>query len=149
MHAVFEFPETNQGCSTRLHWYHGKPEILQERGLKEKGNNTLFLGENGMLLCGFSDLKLLPADQFATYTAPDPFIPDSPGFHHEWIEACKGGEPATRNFDYSGPLAEIVLLGNVGYRAGGFDWDSGTLKTVGNDEAQTLIREAYRPGWEI
>ena len=149
MHAVFEFPESNQGSPVALHWYHGSPDILQERGIDGKGSNTLFLGDNGMLLCGFSQHKLLPETRFANFKAPEPFIPDSPGFHREWIEACKGGEPATCNFDYSGPLAETVLLGNVAFRAGGFNWESSALKTEGNEKAQDLIRESYRPGWEV
>ncbi|MGI9472301.1 MAG: Gfo/Idh/MocA family protein [Rubripirellula sp.] len=149
MHVVYEFPESNQGSSVDLHWYQGNPPILKERGLAGKGNNTLFIGDKGMLLCGFSQRKLLPEEQFASFSAPDPFIADSPGFHKEWIAACKGGDPATCNFDYSGPLAETVLLGNVAYRSGGFDWDSANLKTGDNQAAQSLIREAYRPGWEI
>jgi hypothetical protein len=46
-------------------------------------------------------------------------------------------------------LTEAVLLANVAFRAGGFDWDAEQLKTKGNDRAQALIREAYRKNWEI
>lgn len=146
MHAVFEFPESNQQSPVTLHWYHGSPPILHERGLDGKGSNALFMGDEGMLLCGFSQHRLLLEAKFASFDAPEPFIPDSPGFHREWIEACKGGESAMCNFDYSGPLAETVLLGNVAYRTGGFNWNYTTLKTEGNQDAQNLIRESYRPG---
>ena len=149
MHTWFQFPANGKRGAVELHWYHGKPPILAEKGLEEKGNNTLFIGDKGMLLCGFGKRKLLPEDQFAEFKPPEPFIPDSPGFHREWIGACRGGEPATCNFDYSGPMAETVLLGNVAYRAGGFDWDSRRLVTRGNETAQQLIRETYRKGWEI
>ncbi len=57
---------------------------------------------------------------------------------------------ATCHFDYSGPMAETVLLGNVAYRAGGsFEWDAANLKTIGNDAAAELIRPMFRQGWEI
>jgi hypothetical protein len=47
-------------------------------------------------------------------------------------------------------LSEAVLLANVAYRAGeGFDWDAQNLKTVGNPQAQSLIREEYRKGWDL
>ena len=46
-------------------------------------------------------------------------------------------------------IAEAVLLGNLAYRAGGFDWNAQTLETGGNTSAQGLIRESYRKGWEI
>lgn len=149
MQTTMVFPESNQDRPVTLHWSHGAPQILKEQGLLEKGNNTLFVGEQGMLLCGFNQRKLLPEGDFADYTTPDPSIPDSPGFYNEWITACKGGEPATCHFDYSGPLAEAVLLGNVAYRAGGFDWNSKSLETGGNTKAQQLIRETYRKGWEL
>ena len=150
MHCTFTFPARDSVGPLELHWYHGVPAILKERGLSEKGNNTVFIGDKGLLLCGFSNHKLLPEDDFADFKAPEKFIPDSPGFHNEWISACKGGDRATCDFvDYSGPLAETVLLGNVAYRAGGFDWDYKTLKTGDNAAAQGLIKEQYRPGWEL
>ena len=35
----------------------------------------------------------------------------SPGHYEEWLAACKGGPRPVSNFDYAGPLTEIVLLG--------------------------------------
>ena len=117
--------------------------------ISAKGNNTLFIGEKGMLLCGFSKRQLLPQDQFAEFQAPEPFIPNSPGFHREWIDFCKGGKPATCHFGYSGPMAETVLLGNVAYRAlSEFDWDAQKLK-AGSGIAQRLIKEDYAQGWAV
>lgn len=149
MQTRFQFESSNQGVPVLLHWSHGAPAVLQERGLSAGKHNTLFLGDQGMLLCGFDRRQLLPEDKFADYQPPEPSIPDSPGFHEEWIAACKGGPPATCHFDYSGPLAETVLLGNVAYRAGGFDWNAKTLQTGDNVQAQELIRESYRAGWEL
>ncbi len=149
MHATFKFPARDEQPPVTLHWYHGAPEILNQHGLSSKGNNTLFIGEKGMLLCGFDQRVLLPEEKFEGFEAPTAFVPDSPGFHNEWVSACRGEEPATCYFDYSGPLAETVLLGNVAYRAGGFDWDAATLKTGDNSQAAALIREEYRKGWEV
>jgi predicted dehydrogenase len=149
MQVTYQFPKLGKRGPVGLHWYHGAPAILGEKGLSAKGNNTLFVGDKGMLLCGFDKRKLLPEDQFADFARPEPFIADSPGFHNEWIRACRGEEPSTCNFDYSGPMAETVLLGNVAYRAGGFDWNSADLSCGSNTKAQALIKESYRSGWEI
>ena len=130
-------------------WGQGEPAILKEKGLSAKGNNTLFIGDQGMLLCGFSKHALLPEAKFFEFKAPPQTIAPSPGFHNEWIAACKGGEAATCNFDYTGPMAESVLLANVAYRAGGFDWDAKAMTTGDNVNAQALIKESYRPGWEV
>jgi predicted dehydrogenase len=153
MHVRYEFPHDGTlRPPVTLHWYHAEngPDILREHGLDHSGMNTLFIGSEGMLLCGFNKLQLLPANKFADYTPPEPSIPDSPGFHQEWIAACKGGPPATCHFDYSGPLAETVLLGNVAYRSGqGFDWKAEQLEAKGSDRAAEFLHSTYREGWQI
>ncbi len=155
MQVAYQFPAIENHSTlkrrgdVKLNWSHGEPAILKELGLSGKGNNTLMIGSKGMLLCGFGKRKLLPEEQFADFKAPEPFVPDSPGFHNEWVNAVRGGEPATCHFDYSGPMAETVLLGNVAYRTGGFDWNAKELTTGSNQAAQALIRETYRPGWEV
>lgn len=151
MHVTYQFPARGKQPPVALHWYHAAkgPEILQKLGLKEAGNNTLFIGSRGMLLCGFGGRQLLPKEKFEGFKVPEPFIPDSPGFHKEFIQACKGGPAATCQFDYTGPMAETVLLGNVAYRAGGFEWDPALLAAKGNDKAQSLLRETFREGWAL
>ena len=149
MHVTYDFPANENQPSTKLHWYHGTPPIINMLNLSSNGNNTLFIGHSGMLLCGFGQHQLLPAEQFVDHQIPEPFIPDSPGFYQEWLAACRGEGPATCHFDYAGPLAETVLLGNVAFRAGGFDWDAESLTPVGNSSAAALIHNSYRLGWEI
>jgi hypothetical protein len=152
MATHFEFPANGDRGPVTLHWYHAAngPDVLREHNLPDKGNNTLFIGTEGMLLCGFGNRKLYPEDKFADYQPPEETIDKSPGFHKEWILACKGGEPATCHFDYTGPMAETVLLGNVAYRAeGGFDWDAANLRVTGSDRAAGMIRTSYRQGWEV
>ncbi|MCH2200535.1 MAG: Gfo/Idh/MocA family oxidoreductase [Fuerstiella sp.] len=149
MQQTFQFPvRGNKPCVT-LHWHHGIPKILQQLGLPAKENNTLFIGSDGMLLCGFHDRTLLPEDRFADVEPPPRTIPDSPGFYQEWVNACKGQGPATLDFSYAGPLTETALLGNVAYRAGGFDWDAASMSAGSNQAANALLKTEYRRGWEI
>lgn len=152
MTTRFQFPARGRRPPVTLHWYHTKegPGVLREHGLPHFASGVLFIGRKGMLLCDFDKRKLFPASEFAGFEPPGKTIPDSPGFHREWIQACKGGAPATCSFDYSGPLTETVLLGNVAYRAGGgFGWDAERLEPSGNEKAESLIRTPFRKGWEI
>tara|TARA_R110002095_G_scaffold198648_1_gene178174 strand:- start:1220 stop:2545 length:1326 start_codon:yes stop_codon:yes gene_type:complete len=147
----FAFPANDKRGPIKLHWAQAKngPAILKEKGVSLKGANTLFIGSRGMLLTGFGSYKLFPEKTFESFKAPDKFIPDSPGFHKEWTNACKGDAPATCNFDYSGPLSETVLLGNTAYRAGGgFDWDAPSLTATGNENANQYLVSKFRKGWE-
>ena len=68
---------------------------------------------------------------------------------HEFYHAIRERREANTCFDYSEPLAETLLLGNVAARAGvkKLLWD-GTRIT--NDEAaNAFLRTSYRPGWEV
>ena len=76
----------------------------------------MFVGTKGTLLADYSRHLLLPEADFAGFEPPKPFITDSIGHHKEWIQACKTGDSTTCSFDYSGPLTEAALLGNVAFR---------------------------------
>lgn len=152
-----DFPARKSAAGAELppvsvHWYQGRPPILAERRFDAKQleqKNTLFIGAEGMLLCGFNSWALLPEQKFADVKEPPQTLTPSPGFHQEWIAACRGGTPATCNFDYTGPLSESVLLANIAYRVQGeFDWDAAAMKSS-RDDVNGLLRREYRKGWEV
>ncbi len=74
-----------------------------------------------------------------------------PGDHHgEWINAIQNGGPTTCNFDYSGALAEAVLMGNVAYRLGTtIERDAPALRVANVAGAERLIQYDYRNGWRL
>jgi predicted dehydrogenase len=152
MTTSLKFPADGKRAAMTLHWYHsaGTPPIAKKLGVKTGGANNIFVGEKGVLVCGFGSRKLYPEEKFKDYEAPAKTIPNSPGFYKEWFTAIKGGQPATCNFDYSGPMAETVLLANTAYRAGGgFDWDAKNMKATGNDKAHQYLVPVFRKGWEV
>jgi predicted dehydrogenase len=165
MHSWFDFPARAGRKALKLHWYQadGGPQILKDLGLSNGGKNNLFIGTKGVLLCGFDERELLQQNadgkwetklthnDSMAFDVPEQTVPDSPGFHEEFLQAAKGGATApTCNFAYSGPLTETVLLGNVAYRSKSeFDWDHKTMTCKGAPAAQALIQEAFKPGWEL
>jgi len=152
MEVKYEFPARGDLPPVTLNWYHTKtgPAVLKENGLPHLGSGVLFVGSEGMLLCDFGKRRLYPLEKFSDYEPPEKTIPDSPGFHKEWIIAAKGGPASTCNFDYTGPMAETVLLGNVAYRTGqSFDWDADAIRGVDCDAIDPHIHPTYRKGWEL
>ena len=150
METKFLFPAKGKRKPVTLHWDHlaNGPKILKQQNLPNKGYNTLFVGDKGMLLTGFSKLKLYPEADYSEFTAPNQTVQRSPGFYKEWVTACQGGQAATCHFDYSGPLAETVMLGNLAYRSQeNFDWDSENLLTS-SPKANVLIKTKYASGWQ-
>ena len=110
----------------------------------------LFIGNKGMLLADYGKHVLLPEKEFEGFVKPKPFIQDSIGHHREWIEAIKAGGSTTCRFDYSGPLTETALLGNVAYRVGQkLDWDSANLRATNCPAADEFIQHHYRKGWKL
>ena len=149
----YEFPARGDLPPVKMTWYDGgkRPPFLAERKIPGWGAAVLFLGAKGMLIADYGRHQLLPEDQYAGFQRPEPTIPKSIGHHAEWIRACKTGEPTTCNFDYSGALAEAVLLGTVSHRVGGkkLQWDPVQLKAIGCPEADPFIRKEYRQGWTL
>jgi len=151
MKTRLEFPAEEGHGALTLHWWHttSAKEIFQKYGA-DGGGNTLFVGEKGVIAAGFNNhtVKMFDGSQ---PEKPKETIPSSPGFHREWIDACKGGPRATCDFvDYTGPLAESVLLANAAFRAGGgFDWDARQFKSSGNPKADDYIFPEFREGWKV
>lgn len=78
------------------------------------------------------------------------FLPQSSGHYQEWIETCKGGKPAGCNFDFAGPLTEVVLLGNIAIRTGKkLYWDGPNMKITNVPQANDYLHYEYRKGWTI
>ena len=81
---------------------------------------------------------------------PAETLPRSIGHYEEWIAACKGGPPAGSNFDYAGPLTEIVLLGCTAVRSGEkLVWDAENMRFPNVPEADQYLRRTYREGWSL
>ena len=143
----YEFPARDALPPVKLTWYDGvkKPAILKERDLPDWSNGVLFVGDKGMLMADYGRHELLPEKDFAGFTPPKPFIPESEGHYKEWVEACKTGGRTSCSFDYSGALTEAVLLGNVSYRLGKpVTWDAKALRAVNEPDAERFIHKEYR-----
>jgi hypothetical protein len=124
-------------------------------GLRKGG--CIMVGTKGILYSPHdygSVWYLLPADAHNDFKAPDPIFhrhdlkSDDEANKVEWLAAVKGGPKPLSNFDYSGLLAETILLGNVAIRAGtALDWDGPSLKFPNAPKAEALLRRQYREPW--
>ena len=82
----------------------------------------------------------------------------SPGHFEEWVNAIRGGPQAVSNFpDYSGPLTETILLGNLAvWAADGaevmgkkIEWDAAKMVAKNAPEVDQVIRPTARDGWKV
>jgi predicted dehydrogenase len=114
--------------------------------------DMILVGEEGMMLFRRSatDWIVTPGRRAEEFANLPKTIRRVPNEDVEWIEACKGGAKPLSSFDYSGPLTEMVLLGNLAVRLNKkITWDAKTLKATNAPEADELIRREYRKGWDL
>jgi predicted dehydrogenase len=153
MSAVYEYAARGDLPPCKIHWHQGatKPEVWTRDPIISKwSSGVLFIGEKGMLLSDYSKHLLLPEAQFADFTPPAPFIPDSPGHQQEWLDAIRSGSATGSPFSYAGPLTEANHLGNVAFRAGKkLLWDSQAMRFPNAPEAERFLSRVPRSGWSL
>ena len=169
-------------------WYDGgllpkRPEEFPDLRLVDNG--IIFHGSNGILTCQNygSRPRLFPESKFENLQKPAPIL-RRVGMSHEmdWVRACKES-PENRvmplsNFEYSGPLNEMVVMGNLAVRLKSLNkrltWDGDKMQItnltdsdvirvpngIPNQEprmvtlnakeaAEEYIRHTYRQGWSL
>jgi predicted dehydrogenase len=159
--ATYRFGPRGDLAPVTVYWYDGglRPptpadldanDPLQRMG--EGSNGIYFVGEKGIITCGgWSGMpRLLPLELHREYKRPPKALPRVEGHHADWLQACKGGTPATSNFEYASRLCEFVMLGNVALRARKrLEWDGESMKFTNAPEAEQYLKEPYRAGWEL
>ena len=159
----FRFPEREGMPAVNLTWWDGgmmppRPEALEEdRHMGDDDGGVLFIGDAGMLMCGCygRSPRLIPETKMREYRQPAATIPRIPGgqdgHEKDWVRACKGGHPASSNFDFSGPLSEMVLMGNLAVRFPNrrLLWDGQNMRVTNDAEANAYVRRQYREGWTL
>jgi predicted dehydrogenase len=153
----YEFPARGDLPPVSLTWYSGKlpprPEELEPgENLIGDGNGILFVGDKGKIMCpGWAGApQIIPKSRRNEYKTPAKTLSRSKGHYRDWVDACKGGAPASANFEYAGTLAEVVLLGNVAMQVGEkLNWDGKTMKASNCPNADRYIRPEYHNGWII
>ncbi len=157
----YEFPAREGMPAVKVHWYDGglkpeKPEALGDMKIGQAASNVLFIGSKGVLRCGEygDDPHLFPLSLMKEYKRPAQTLKRITTSHEgNWIEACKTGGQATSNFDYAGPLTEMVTMGNLAIRRENvgkkLEWDGANMRVTNDDKANDYVQMHYREGWSL
>jgi len=157
----YEFPARENMPPVKVHWYDGglkpeKPEALGNMRLEQAASNVLFIGSKGVLRCGEygDDPHLFPLSLMRDYQRPPKTLKRIKTSHEgNWLEACKTGGKATSNFDYAGPLTEMVVMGNLAIRPENvgkrLEWDGENMRVTNDEKANDYVQMHYRDGWSL
>lgn len=153
--GYYHFPASENREALNLTWYSGglrppHPELLPAgQDLPRRG--ALYVGEKGIMIYQVGQTPKLFPESLNRELNLSPTLEPTNGHHRDWINAIKGGPAASSNFEYGAHLTEIALLGVLSLRMGGkkIYWDAVNMKARGLAEADQLIRESVREGWEM
>jgi predicted dehydrogenase len=152
----FAYPATKFTAANgvKLTWYDGdqKPSadvtnVLGTRQLPDQG--SLFFGNKGALLLAHIAMPvLLPEKDFAGHALPQL---DPVNHWHSFVDAVRGVGKTSANFDFAGPLTEMVLLGGVAtfFPQTTLPWNGTNLQFPSHSAATAKVRREYRKGWEV
>lgn len=183
-----KFPSTtNNDSEVTLIWNDGgirpfHPELIPADdylGSPDSANGVIMIGTKGIMTCatyGRNPRLYLPGEE--VQAMPEGYtggyrLHDAPEQGHQmyWTEACKAGymseehKALTSSFDYSGPLTETVLMGNMAIRSyqqakeenkrrtfpgrKRLLWDGDNMKVSNYDAANEFVGRKYRDGWKL
>jgi len=167
-HVQWHVPARDGLPPIAFHWHNGsaRPGVRDE--LKKLLGHDVAWGPKdwsewaGCLIVGTegrihatahnATFKLLPEEKFrgVQTTRPEKVV-RSAGHDRDWLNACRGGPRPWANFDYSGPLTEFNMLGNIATQFEGvLEYDPLAGKILNNPEADKAITMGeYREGWKL
>jgi predicted dehydrogenase len=154
----FEFPARGNRPAVKLTWYDGgaRPPIPEEIEQEEKFPTigALVVGDKGKIIYGSHGAgrpTVLNSEKMAEMPKEPRRIAKSPGHYKEWIECCKTEKRAGSDFEYSGPLTEIALVGLIAIKCKGqkLQWNSEKMRFTNNAEANRWLKPEFREGWAL
>ena len=155
-----EYPARESMPAVNVHWYDGglmppRPDELEAgRRMGDSDGGVLFVGDKGKLMCGCyaKNPQLIPYTTMKAYNRPEKTLPRVETSHEmEWINAIKDGRQPSSNFDHSGPLTEMVLMGNLSLfkPAEKLLWDGENMNVTNFPEMNQYVNPFYRQGWHL
>ena len=154
VHLVYPGTEYTAGPQIDVWWYDGgelPPDDLRAQvGTRMPEQGSLVVGSDGILVLPHGGAPFaLPDSKMAAIQKPELAPRDHYG---EFLDAVLAGQGATcsAGFDYSGPLTESVLIGNVAahYPGEPLRFDAARLAFSARADANRHLTRSYRKGWK-
>jgi predicted dehydrogenase len=158
-----KFPAREDMPEVSVTWWDGglmpaRPAGLEPgRRMGDLDGGILLIGDKAAILanCYGESPRIVPEAKMKEYKRPRKTlerIPEgSDGHEKDWLRACRGGKPASSSFEYSGPLSETVLMGNLAIRFPGRElfWNGEAMEVTNDTDANAYVKREYREGWHL
>lgn len=184
------FPPSNKNNAVvKLTWQDGglrpfHPDLIPANdplGEPNSANGVILIGTKGIMVCNtygmnpriyLSNGEKIESPAVSNDTGAVK-LPEN-GHQAKWAEACKAGyesplhKKLTSSFDFSGPLTESILMGNLAIRSfnlrksnptrpNSFSyegrkklfWDGANMRITNFEDANQFVKRTYRSGWSL
>lgn len=158
----YQFPARGNKPPVTLNWTDGRIRPPRPKGFPNDAyfptSGAFLIGDEGLIVHdshGARGLKVYPDSLRASFmpNRPPRTIPRVKGSHEEdWIRGCKDRtHTPCSNFEYGGPLTEMVLLGTLAIRVPEqrLQWDQKNMTIPNHSGANALVSPPYREGWVL
>jgi hypothetical protein len=166
----FHIPARGAAPPVRLTWHKGTQEDLVRLGAWDRfekavgrsldwgggwapTSGSLVIGDRGTVHTNMhnSECALLSLERFPDQGGRPKRLPHAGSHEREWADACLGRGPKPfSNFDYAGPVLELLLLGNICTILGRpIEYDPVACRIVDDQQADQALRPQRREGWSL
>ena len=129
-----------------------------EKGRRPITSGSVMVGKDASIMAGSHSqgARIIPEAKMKELPRPPQkaFRCKGRGHFQNWTLACKGEDTAMSQFEYAGPLSEIIVLGDIALLHPGktLEWDAENLKITNDDAAnKSLFMRRLAPrddkGW--
>jgi predicted dehydrogenase len=130
-----------------IYWTTEPPDVPGAAG---RGIGAWFEGDKGTLLCDYGARQITINGETVTDLPDIPqSIPRSPGHQQGFVDAVKSRVHPESNLAYARQMTLPMHLGLISFRLDGrkLNWDEGTEKFIGDEEANALLERKGRRKW--
>ena len=153
-----EFPgsEYTADDTVRITWNDGgvDPDMSKVKMpgalTKFPASGTFWVGTQGSIFKPYGQRPfVLPEETFPAEKYPKGL--KGQDHYHDWVNAILAGQKSCADFSHGGPLTETVLLGTITDRFPGqwLNFDRETCRISNHEDANKLVKRAYRDGWKV
>lgn len=173
-----KYPRKDGKGDISVSWYDGglmpplPDELVDGDRFGGSDGGALFIGDKGKMIvdCYGEDPRLLPTKLMKETTMPKQTIARVPEGHYlQWVNACIAGYGKGKTsspFEYAGPFAESILIGNLAIRSWNLEskkangkaaflgrkkllWNAKEMRITNFEEANQFVKREYRAGWSL
>lgn len=122
-----------------------RPKHLEKDREFKHQMKSVIIGEHASIQSGSHSggARIIPEAKMQEIGKPsgNSYHNEAAGHHNNFTYACKGKGKAMSNFEYAGPLSEIIILGDIALMHPGrtLEWDAKNMKITNDEEANNSL----------